>query len=701
MVGGTSIPGLARWNGNAWVRVGTGIADYPYPDIRALHVYNNLLFVGGDFTFNDGDLQVQSFCDEWNGTSWTHGADPPGPIDAFGVANGSLFCGTDSDSTHRGVYQYTGSQWIPLGLDDVTDPCCNTQADVLAIANYQSHAVAGGEFERFVGSNSATWHVASWDGTSWGPLATGLNGPIDVLIPYGTSLVAGGSFDNVSGGWDVAGWDGASWSPFGLGLHLASGFPGAVTSLVPLAGSLVATGNFDITGTLPIHGIARWDGAKWDPWVAGINGPVRAFLPSGTSMVLGGNFDFSLPNNAIASHVMAVDSSGTLNSYTDLSNTSGPNGQVNAVAFFQERKFPPLTALVVGGVFSGVGPTAAPNIAQFVNGTWGAIGSGFNAAVNALAPYGAALYAAGEFTASGGTPVPHLAKFSSGAWSDIGVGTFPPLSSLAVVNGLLLIGGVPGGSGSDGVSAWNGSSLTTYATANGKVLALAAFGRDIVAAGSFTSIGGVAAAGVARRDSVTGLWSPMGAGFSGGAVNALVVHNGNLYAGGAFTASGGTTVQRFAIWDGATWVDVASGVDDVVLAMASWNGNLHLGGGFNLATDPVTISPYWILQPSTCYVGVSHEPVAQGLMLASRTNPMIRRAALQYSIPASGHARLTIDDVAGRVIRTLVNGWTEAGPHAVNWDGRSEASRASPPGVYFARLECDGLTRTCRLVLLP
>jgi hypothetical protein len=88
-------------------------------------------------------------------------------------------------------------------------------------------------------------------------------------------------------------------------------------------------------------------------------------------------------------------------------------------------------------------------------------------------------------------------------------------------------------------------------------------------------------------------------------------------------------------------------------------------------------------------------------MLASRTNPVLRRAALQFAIPASGYARLTMVDVTGRMVRTLVNGWTEAGSHMVNWDGRSEGNRTSPPGVYFARLDCDGLMSTCRLVLVP
>src|SRR5688572_6370646 len=52
--------------------------------------------------------------------------------------------------------------------------------------------VAGGNFT-FAGSGPAN-HVASWDGASWQPLSTGINGYVFALSPYNGELVAGGVF---------------------------------------------------------------------------------------------------------------------------------------------------------------------------------------------------------------------------------------------------------------------------------------------------------------------------------------------------------------------------------------------------------------------------------------------------------------------------------------------------------------------------
>jgi flagellar hook assembly protein FlgD len=63
------------------------------------------------------------------------------------------------------------------------------------------------------------------------------------------------------------------------------------------------------------------------------------------------------------------------------------------------------------------------------------------------------------------------------------------------------------------------------------------------------------------------------------------------------------------------------------------------------------------------------------------------------------HVTLSVFDVAGRRVRTLVDGWMRAGPHSSRWDGRDDGGRAVASGVYFARLEA-GRILSRRMVLL-
>jgi flagellar hook capping protein FlgD len=78
-------------------------------------------------------------------------------------------------------------------------------------------------------------------------------------------------------------------------------------------------------------------------------------------------------------------------------------------------------------------------------------------------------------------------------------------------------------------------------------------------------------------------------------------------------------------------------------------------------------------------------------------SPFRREVRLAFVMPRAGHARLSIHDLQGRSIATLVDGPADAGTHRVTWDGRDRAGREAQTGIYFARFECDGQVRSRRL----
>ena len=80
-------------------------------------------------------------------------------------------------------------------------------------------------------------------------------------------------------------------------------------------------------------------------------------------------------------------------------------------------------------------------------------------------------------------------------------------------------------------------------------------------------------------------------------------------------------------------------------------------------------------------------------------NPFRDRVELVFQAPSSGSARLTVHDVAGRRIATLIDGPMPRGKHAVTWDARSEQGRRAPAGLYFLRLATQGFSRTIRVIL--
>jgi hypothetical protein len=111
--------------------------------------------------------------------------------------------------------------------------------------------------------------------------------------------------------------------------------------------------------------------------------------------------------------------------------------------------------------------------------------------------------------------------------------------------------------------------------------------------------------------------------------------------------------------------------------------------------------PNWSGYSNVAVVDLStsaaEEDVAGGaprLMLSSSPNPCVMRADIRYEIPSPGHVRLGIFDPQGRQVATLVDAPQTAGSRRLTWD-----APAMPAGVYFCRLDIDGVQRTRKLVI--
>lgn len=111
---------------------------------------------------------------------------------------------------------------------------------------------------------------------------------------------------------------------------------------------------------------------------------------------------------------------------------------------------------------------------------------------------------------------------------------------------------------------------------------------NLYAAGTFTTAGGQPASRIAMWDGAG--WTALGSGLTGGikgAVHALAVDDaGNLYAAGSFTSAGGITAANIAKWNGTSWSALGTGLNAVVYALAvDDSGNLYAGGNFTQAGE--------------------------------------------------------------------------------------------------------------------
>jgi choice-of-anchor B domain-containing protein len=88
--------------------------------------------------------------------------------------------------------------------------------------------------------------------------------------------------------------------------------------------------------------------------------------------------------------------------------------------------------------------------------------------------------------------------------------------------------------------------------------------------------------------------------------------------------------------------------------------------------------------------------IAAGAVAAVRLapphpNPFRNAVSVEFAVASSGPARLTVHDVTGRRVASLLDaGRLARGRHVVTWDGRDASGRTAVPGVYFVRLETAG-----------
>jgi hypothetical protein len=80
-------------------------------------------------------------------------------------------------------------------------------------------------------------------------------------------------------------------------------------------------------------------------------------------------------------------------------------------------------------------------------------------------------------------------------------------------------------------------------------------------------------------------------------------------------------------------------------------------------------------------------------------NPFNPQTAIRFSLPSTAIVRLSIYDVRGARVRTLVDERLDGGAYREEWDGRDGRGHEVASGVYFCRLTVGTRTLTRKMVL--
>jgi trimeric autotransporter adhesin len=589
---------LLTYDGSTWTSLYGGTST---GSVFCLGVLNGELYAGGNFVIYPTVLDIATNIAHWNTSHglWENVAGPgtnPGQnVYCMTNWNGNLWVGTYyKNGTILGagdVWQFDGVNWTDM---------VQTDNAVEALQPWNGVLVAGGYFD-VVGTSSIR-SVMAYNGSYWYQLAvSGMDNGVTDLTVFGGKLYAGGYFTHADGNSAnyVAVYSGGSWQ------GLNGGTNSYVHSLIPMDAELVVGGEFTQADGASANHMALWDGHEWAPFGGGNVSGVLAMNRYGGYMVAGGAFNQSAGAGTPAHNIVA---------WNGVSLTPfgiGMDNQINALKSYVVGNIITQTnELVAGGYFLNAGGVACNYIARWDQGivafpppAWAAMSTGFDGSVQTIERATVAgvtnTYAGGTFQWTGaGVPPVYLGRIarwnaSSQLWESVGGGMDGVVYALKAFNGYLYAGGSftnAGGVSTGGLARWDGTSWHQVGGFfGGTVLALEVYNGRLVMAGTFPGFGG--SPNISSTDGIASYFN-LGSGGASSTITTLHTAGNKLYVGGSFGTIGGVSASHIGYYDGL-WHAMTAGVDLNPYAIGDFNGEVQVGGVFNVAGTVPLVTKGW------------------------------------------------------------------------------------------------------------
>ena len=196
-------------------------------------------------------------------------------------------------------------------------------------------------------------------------------------------------------------------------------------------------------------------------------------------------------------------------------------------------------------------------------------------------------------------------------------------------------------------------------------------------------------------------------------INATLTFNLAFFGAGKLvpTASDdGASIPEFAVGqpvNAFTLPSATGGTDPLTYTLSP---DLPAGLSFDAATRTISGTPQAEGSPVYIYTVTDALGASVTMQLQTRPaefslatnypNPFNPATTIQYALPQPADVQLTVYNVVGQVVRTLVAEHQAAGRYLVAWDATNDNGQSLSAGVYFYRLQAGGEFHAVRKMLL-
>ena len=81
-------------------------------------------------------------------------------------------------------------------------------------------------------------------------------------------------------------------------------------------------------------------------------------------------------------------------------------------------------------------------------------------------------------------------------------------------------------------------------------------------------------------------------------------------------------------------------------------------------------------------------------------NPFNPTTVISYKLPVAGNVKLSIYNLLGQKVKTLIDTYQNAGEHSIVWDGMNDSFNPVPSGVYIYKMEANGNGLPKKMILI-
>jgi len=83
----------------------------------------------------------------------------------------------------------------------------------------------------------------------------------------------------------------------------------------------------------------------------------------------------------------------------------------------------------------------------------------------------------------------------------------------------------------------------------------------------------------------------------------------------------------------------------------------------------------------------------------SYPNPFNMSTTVVFDLPNTGNANISIYNISGQKVRSLIDGLYSPGHYSITWDGRTDRGLPAQSGIYFVTLTSAGFSATWKVIL--